>query len=218
MTQPMHPVYPSAILTIRNGKKELLTILSNGEVKGSIEDASEAGKLFIESIRLNGSSLIQKIKILEEQIKNGGDGDKNKFCESVTKVILFSIRDSIKEDKIDEVRNNIFSNLLVLLGEENDDMNKFMVNLMHELENDWQTPRFTLGISTFNELIKIIADRRMWMNNSGKLLNISDMATKHLVNSLKCLDGSGKSIIECYNDEQKNMFRQLIKEELKLRK
>jgi antitoxin component YwqK of YwqJK toxin-antitoxin module len=70
MAKGITPDHPYAIISISNGKKELLSILSNGEVKGSIEDASEAGKLFIESIRINGSSLIERIKFLEEQIKN----------------------------------------------------------------------------------------------------------------------------------------------------
>ena len=70
MAKGITPDHPYAIISISNGKKELLSILSNGEVKGSIEDASEAGKLFVESIRINGSSLIERIKILEDHLLN----------------------------------------------------------------------------------------------------------------------------------------------------
>lgn len=77
--QGIIPSHPYAIISISNGKKELLSILNNGEVKGSIEDASEAGKLFIESIRINGSSLIERIKFLEEQIKNNSNEKENIF-------------------------------------------------------------------------------------------------------------------------------------------
>lgn len=79
MAKGISPDHPYAIISISNGKKELLSILNNGEVKGSIEDASEAGKLFVESIRINGSSLIERIKFLEEQIKNNSNEKENIF-------------------------------------------------------------------------------------------------------------------------------------------
>jgi len=57
--------------------KELLRILPNGEVIApDLESASEAGRLFIESLRINGKTFLQRIKELESeisQLKNNKD-------------------------------------------------------------------------------------------------------------------------------------------------
>ena len=49
-----------------NAGKILLEINHKGEVIGSIEDASEAGKVFIESIRLHGKTLLERVAYLEK--------------------------------------------------------------------------------------------------------------------------------------------------------
>lgn len=56
------------ILMISDGSKELFAIKSNGEITGSIESVNEAGRLFIESLRIHGSPLVERIKILEDRL------------------------------------------------------------------------------------------------------------------------------------------------------
>ena len=61
-------IEPNDILMISDGSKELFAIKPNGEITGSIESVNEAGRLFMESLRIHGSSLIERIKILEDRL------------------------------------------------------------------------------------------------------------------------------------------------------
>jgi hypothetical protein len=61
-------IEPNHILMISDGSKELFAIKPNGEITGSIETVNEAGRLFMESLRIHGSSLIERIKILEDRL------------------------------------------------------------------------------------------------------------------------------------------------------
>jgi hypothetical protein len=60
---------PSAfLLKINASEKELLRILPNGDVEAeNLEDASEAGRVFIESMRINGKPLLERIHELETE-------------------------------------------------------------------------------------------------------------------------------------------------------
>lgn len=62
---------PEFLLKINaNDNKELLRILPNGDIIAEeLENASEAGKLFIESIRLHGKPLLERIQELETENK-----------------------------------------------------------------------------------------------------------------------------------------------------
>ena len=59
---------PNKIISISNGSKFLFSIDESGKVESSIEDASEAGKIFIESLRIYGSPIVERIKILEDRL------------------------------------------------------------------------------------------------------------------------------------------------------
>ena len=67
---------PYDYLVIREpGKEEpLLAIRNDGSVEGSIEDASEAGKVFIDSMRLHGQTLLERIHSLEEGMRKISQG------------------------------------------------------------------------------------------------------------------------------------------------
>ena len=59
---------PEFLLKINGGQDALITMLPNGDIiADSIENASEAGRVFIESMRIEGKPLLQKIQELEEE-------------------------------------------------------------------------------------------------------------------------------------------------------
>lgn len=60
---------PEFILKIQAAEdKELIRILPNGDIVAeNLENASEAGKLFIESMRMNGKPLLERIHELETE-------------------------------------------------------------------------------------------------------------------------------------------------------
>lgn len=65
------------IFTINSAEKELIRVLPDGTVIApDLESATAAGKLFIESLRIHGKTLFQKINELEleiSQLKNNKD-------------------------------------------------------------------------------------------------------------------------------------------------
>lgn len=71
-TVTLNPIKPDFILSIyeteTSENKMLLKILPNGDIEAdSLENASEAGKVFIESMRMNGKPLLARIQELEEE-------------------------------------------------------------------------------------------------------------------------------------------------------
>lgn len=72
------PMRPDFILSIHETEtaenKTLLKILPNGDIEAdSLENASEAGRVFIESMKMNGKPLLARIEELEienELLKN----------------------------------------------------------------------------------------------------------------------------------------------------
>jgi hypothetical protein len=76
-TVTFNQVKPDFILSIHDTNSEnrmLLKILPNGDIEAdSLENASEAGRVFIESMRMNGKPLLARIEELEtenELLKN----------------------------------------------------------------------------------------------------------------------------------------------------
>jgi hypothetical protein len=68
-TLKLTSVKPDFILSIHGDEsKKLLTILPNGDVVADdVVTASEAGRVFIESMRMNGKPLLSRIQELEEE-------------------------------------------------------------------------------------------------------------------------------------------------------
>lgn len=60
---------PSFLMKLQTGEGiELLRILPNGDVEAeSLENASEAGRLFIEAMRIHGKPLLERIHDLETE-------------------------------------------------------------------------------------------------------------------------------------------------------
>ncbi len=60
---------PEFLIKFQTGEGvELLRILPNGDVEAeSLENASEAGRLFIEAMRIHGKPLLEKIHDLEAE-------------------------------------------------------------------------------------------------------------------------------------------------------
>jgi hypothetical protein len=59
---------PEFLLKINSGQDALITILPNGDIiADSAENASEAGRVFIESMRMHGKPLWERIQQLEEE-------------------------------------------------------------------------------------------------------------------------------------------------------
>ena len=59
---------PEFLIKISGEQDALITILPNGDIiADSIENASEAGRVFIESMTMHGKPLLQKIQDLEEE-------------------------------------------------------------------------------------------------------------------------------------------------------
>lgn len=64
----LRQIKPEFILSIQSTEKMLLKILPNGDVEAEdIESASEAGKMFVEAIRMQGKPLFERIQQLEEE-------------------------------------------------------------------------------------------------------------------------------------------------------
>ena len=59
---------------------------------------------------------------------------------------------------------------------------------------------------------------RLWMTNAGDVYKVSEMATKHIVNCIKCLHGKSRNYIMNLSPEDKSEWIDVFKEELKLRK
>ena len=55
-------IEPNHILMISDGSKELFAIKPNGEITGSIESVNEAGRLFMESLRITAVLLLKELK------------------------------------------------------------------------------------------------------------------------------------------------------------
>lgn len=67
-TLKLTSVKPDFILSINSESMMLLKILPNGDIEAdNIENASEAGKVFIESMRMHGKPLLSRIQELEEE-------------------------------------------------------------------------------------------------------------------------------------------------------
>jgi len=71
-TITLNQVKPDFILSIHETEtdenKTLLKILPNGDIEAdSLENASEAGRVFIESMRMEGKPLLARIQELEEE-------------------------------------------------------------------------------------------------------------------------------------------------------
>ena len=71
-TVTLNQVKPDFILSIydttNSENKTLLKILPNGDIEAdNLENASEAGKVFIESMRMHGKPLLARIQELEEE-------------------------------------------------------------------------------------------------------------------------------------------------------
>ena len=71
-TITLNQVKPDFILSIHETEtdenKMLLKILPNGDIEAdSLENASEAGRVFIESMRMEGKPLLARIQELEEE-------------------------------------------------------------------------------------------------------------------------------------------------------
>lgn len=60
---------PQFLMKLQTGEGvELLRILPNGDVEAeSLENASEAGRLFIEAMRIHGKPLLERIQDLEAE-------------------------------------------------------------------------------------------------------------------------------------------------------
>lgn len=58
---------PTHILSIQKPFKSLLKITKDGRVESTIEDASEAGKLFVDSIRINLKTYLEQIESLKKE-------------------------------------------------------------------------------------------------------------------------------------------------------
>jgi hypothetical protein len=71
-TLTLNQVKPDFILSIHETEtdenKMLLKILPNGDIEAdNLENASEAGRVFIESMRMEGKPLLARIQELEEE-------------------------------------------------------------------------------------------------------------------------------------------------------
>lgn len=71
-TVTLSQMKPDFILSIydttSSENRMLLKILPNGDIEAdNLENASEAGRVFIESMRMNGKPLLERIQQLEEE-------------------------------------------------------------------------------------------------------------------------------------------------------
>lgn len=148
--------------------------------------------------------------------------DKNDFLDSmnqITRAICYSIKEStnLSDDDFNKVKNSIYSTLCITLNPKRSDSEKIATSFMYWLMDEWKDADFILKDDFFINLLEIAHSRELWMTNEGQIIPISQMATKHLVNCLKCLDGNGNQVINIYPDNLKTKWRELIKRELKAR-
>lgn len=148
--------------------------------------------------------------------------DKNDFIDSInhlTRTICYSIKESINlsDEDFNKVKDGIYSTLCITFNPEKGDSEKLTTTFMYGLMEDWKDANFIFPNDFCINLLEIAYSRELWMTNEGQLIPISQMATKHLVNCLKCLDGNGNQIINTYPDNLKTKWRELIKSELKAR-
>lgn len=59
---------------------------------------------------------------------------------------------------------------------------------------------------------------RLWLTNDGYVYKVGEMATKHILSCIKCLQGKSKTVIENISPEEKLEWIEVFKEELKSRK
>jgi len=59
---------------------------------------------------------------------------------------------------------------------------------------------------------------RLWKTNDGYVYKVGEMATKHIVSCIKCLQGKSKTVIENISPKEKLEWIEVFKEELKSRK
>lgn len=63
------PLTPLDILTVNKVGECLLKITHDGKVEGNIENASEAGNIFVDSIRINLQTYSDQIKNLSNKVE-----------------------------------------------------------------------------------------------------------------------------------------------------
>ena len=148
--------------------------------------------------------------------------DANEFLEAmnqITRTICYSIKEStnLSEEDFNKIKNSIYSTLCITLYSKRGDSEKLTTNFMYWLMDEWKEPDFIFKDDFCINILEIAYSRELWMTNEGKLIPINEMATKHLVNSLKCLDGNGNQVINTYPDSLKAKWRERIKNELKAR-
>jgi len=148
--------------------------------------------------------------------------DANEFLEAmnqITRTICYSIKEStnLSEEDFNKIKNSIYSTLCITLYSKRGDSEKLTTNFMYCLMDEWKEPDFIFKDDFCINILEIAYSRELWMTNEGKLIPINEMATKHLVNCLKCLDGNGNQVINTYPDNLKAKWRERIKNELKAR-
>jgi len=148
--------------------------------------------------------------------------DANEFLEAmnqITRTICYSIKEStnLSEEDFNKIKNSIYSTLCITLYSKRGDSEKLTTNFMYWLMDEWKEPDFIFKDDFCINILEIAYSRELWMTNEGKLIPINEMATKHLVNCLKCLDGNGNQVINTYPDNLKAKWRERIKNELKAR-
>jgi len=148
--------------------------------------------------------------------------DANEFLEAmnqITRTICYSIKEStnLSEEDFNKIKNSIYSTLCITLYSKRGDSEKLTTNFMYWLMDEWKEPDFIFKDDFCINILEIAYSRELWMTNEGKLIPINEMATKHLVNCLKCLDGNGNQVINTYPDSLKAKWRERIKNELKAR-
>lgn len=157
--------------------------------------------------------------------------DIKKAAEDTTMLVSLAIRYSLERlhDKITDeemkelnidIRNNVFSTLSILMkpvGERDEFQQKLLNILFCSIPKDWENPKYIYEDRLEEELRFYPPERRIWVTADCILYPVESMATKHIVNAMKCLKGDGKKEVYWLSDADKNKWYNIFKEELKFR-
>ena len=155
---------------------------------------------------------------MEEKIFKLFKSNPNKGMASVMSYIVAGcLKSDISEEEITDIRNHLYSLFCLFENRDKTEAERMKILIaLKSIPEDWADPE---NIYKDDEiwLLKFTPEYRVWITNDGDFVPIETMETKHIINTMKCLEGKSKTKIEYLPKEYVPRWLDVFRQELRMR-
>jgi hypothetical protein len=127
-------------------------------------------------------------------------------------ITLNCLDTTLSDEKVTEIRNNIYSLMVLFTKKDKVGSENLRLNIaLNSVPKHWDKPDFIYK-SDETWMLKFTPENRVWITDEGRFIPIENMAIKHILNTIKCLErksitlqaGQETQWIEVFKEELKN--------------